>query len=241
MGKVIMSGIVPPLVAPVTGILASELAVGSSVYLMENGVAVEYLIVNQGKPSGSSLYDDSCDGLWILRKGIIENGQWNSNNVNTIAGSSIMKTMNGYLTMYDEKVQGAIKTVKIPYCVGGGDTTINSGANGLECKLFPLSSYEVSGIIPPAVKIDGSKLDYFIEGNGADAQIKRQAFYNGSSAIYGLRSPNTDTNSYFALVGRTGSAMNFLDANQQFGIRPALILSNRAVFDAETLILKGVA
>ena len=62
MGKVIMSGIVPPLVAPVTGILAGDLAVGSSVYLMENGAAAKYLVVNQGKPSGSSLYDDSCDG-----------------------------------------------------------------------------------------------------------------------------------------------------------------------------------
>ena len=30
MGKVIMSGIVPPLEAPISGILASDLAVGSS-------------------------------------------------------------------------------------------------------------------------------------------------------------------------------------------------------------------
>ena len=49
MGKVIMSGIVPPLVAPVTGILAGDLAVGSSVYLMENGAAAKYLVVNQGE------------------------------------------------------------------------------------------------------------------------------------------------------------------------------------------------
>ena len=78
MGKVIMSGIVPPLVPPfvapvVTGIFSGDLAVGSVVKLIENGVATEYLVVNQGKPSGSSLYDDSCDGTWLLRNDIYEN------------------------------------------------------------------------------------------------------------------------------------------------------------------------
>ena len=63
MGQVIMSGIVPPLeyTAPIKDILASDLVVGSTVKLMENGVSTEYLVVNKGKPSGSSLYDDSCD------------------------------------------------------------------------------------------------------------------------------------------------------------------------------------
>ena len=45
--------------APISGILASDLAVGSVVKLMEGGVATDYLVVNQGKTSGSSLYDRS--------------------------------------------------------------------------------------------------------------------------------------------------------------------------------------
>ena len=76
MGKVMISGVAPQMKAPViSGILASDLAVGSSVYLMENGVATEYLVVNQGIPSGSSLYDSSCDGTWLLRKDIYEKRQ----------------------------------------------------------------------------------------------------------------------------------------------------------------------
>ena len=59
MGKVMMSGSVPTLNAPVTGMLASSLAVGSTVKLMESGTAVEYLVVNQGIPSNSNLYDSS--------------------------------------------------------------------------------------------------------------------------------------------------------------------------------------
>ena len=47
---------------PSTDILASDLAVGDIVKLMENGTPVEYIVVNQGKPYDSSLYDDSCDG-----------------------------------------------------------------------------------------------------------------------------------------------------------------------------------
>lgn len=89
MGRVIMSGIVPLLKAPVTGVLASSLAVGSTVKLMEGGTAVDYLVVNQGIPSNSGLYDASCDGTWLLRKDIHSERQWNSSNVNDYANSTI--------------------------------------------------------------------------------------------------------------------------------------------------------
>ena len=94
MGHCIVVGGKPDMAAPVSGILASDLAVGSSVYLMEDGVAVEYLVVNQGKPSGSSLYDDSCDGTWLLRKNLKQNYQWNSSRVNDYQNSTIHSWLN---------------------------------------------------------------------------------------------------------------------------------------------------
>ena len=147
MGKVIMSGIVPPLVTPVTGILAGDIAVVSSVYLMENGVAVEYLVVNQGIPSGSSLYDASCDGTWLLRKDIIEKRAWEADNVNKLESSDIHSWLNStMLAKYDTNIQNTIKQVKIPYRSGGGSGGTNqSGANGLSCKVFLPSGYEVGG------------------------------------------------------------------------------------------------
>ena len=39
-------------------------SVGSIVKLKENGAAVNYIVVHQGKPSSS--YDSSCDGTWLL-------------------------------------------------------------------------------------------------------------------------------------------------------------------------------
>ena len=81
--------------APSTGILASSLAVGSTVKLMEGGTAVEYLVVNQGIPGNSNLYDASCDGTWLLRKDIHSNRQWHTSNVNKYETSAINTWLNG--------------------------------------------------------------------------------------------------------------------------------------------------
>lgn len=54
-------------------VLASSLAVGSSVYCNVNGTKTEFIIVHQSKPS--SLYDDSCNGTWLLMKDIYEDRQ----------------------------------------------------------------------------------------------------------------------------------------------------------------------
>ena len=95
MGKVIMSGIVPLLKVPVTGIQAGTLAVGSVVKLMEGGAAVEYLVVNQGIPSNSTLYDASCDGTWLLRKDCHSKRAWNTSNINNYETSAINNWLNG--------------------------------------------------------------------------------------------------------------------------------------------------
>ena len=131
--------------APVTGVLASSLAVGSAVKLMEGGTAVEYLVVNQGIPENSSLYDASCDGTWLLMKDIYENRQWNSSNVNNLENSTIHSYLNGtFLNLFESNIRDAIKQVKLPYRKNGGSGgSDQSGANGLLCKIFLLSGYEV--------------------------------------------------------------------------------------------------
>ena len=45
-------------------------AIGSIVKLKVNGAAKEFIVVHQGKPS--SLYDESCNGTWLLMKDIYE-------------------------------------------------------------------------------------------------------------------------------------------------------------------------
>lgn len=230
--------------APLTGILASTLPVGSTVKLMENGAAVEYLVVNQGIPSNSSLYDASCDGTWLLRKDIHSERQWNSSNVNDYANSTINTWLNGdFFNSFGSVEQAAIKQVKIPYRAGSGSGgTDQSEANGLSCKVFLLSGYEVGWTTSDSeyFPVDGAKLSYFESGTGTSANNKRIAYLNGSAAIWLLRSPDT---------GNTARVWNILsdgdysydNASYWHGIRPALILPGNALFDETTMLLKGVA
>lgn len=246
MGHVLMSNKVPNLTAPVTGILAGDLAVGSSVYLAENGIAAEYLVVNQGIPSASSLYDASCDGLWLLRKDIHSNRQWNTSDVNKYESSAINTWLNGeFFNTLGNVEQATIKQVKIPYCVGDGASTVNRGANGLSVKAFLLGGYELgfttsnNGYIPE----DGAKLDYFEAGIGTSASNKRIAYLNGSATNWWIRSPRQN---YSRGVGTVPTSsyngnLQYYEANDSYGVRPALVLPSNAVFDETTMLLKGVA
>lgn len=226
--------------APVTGVLASSLAVGSTVKLMEGGTAVEYLVVNQGIPENSNLYDASCDGTWLLRKDIHSNRQWNTSNVNKYESSAINTWLNGeFFNSLGSVEQAAIKQVKIPYRKNGGSGgTDESGANGLSCKVFLLSGPEVGLAGKIYMPDNGAKLDYFNATTGTDS--KRIAYLNGSAADWLLRSPNTNDTYYVWNVGSNGGC-DYYVASFSRGIRPALILPKTALFDETTLLLKGVA
>ena len=242
MGRCIVAGGNPDMAAPVTDILASDLAVGSTVKLMEGGVAVEYLVVNQGKPSGSSLYDDSCDGLWLLRKDIIEKRAWETDIVNKLESSDIHSWLNyTMLAKYDTNIQKAIKQVKIPYRKNGGsDGSNQDGANGLSCKVFLLSGYEVgwntrtNSYFP----LDGAVLDYFKGTASTDA--KRISYLNGTATSWWLRSPYTKNTFNVFHVFYDGDYSHD-GSNYSCGVRPALVLPSDALFNKNTLIFKGVA
>ncbi len=243
MGRVIMSGIVPTLKAPVTGVLASSLAVGSTVKLMEGGAAVEYLVVNQGIPENSSLYDASCDGTWLLRKDIHSNRVWIISNVSKYESSAINTWLNGdFFNSLGSAEQAAIKQVKIPYRQNGGSGgTDQSGASGLLCKIFLLGGYEVGFATSDSryFPVDGAKLSYFESGIGTSAKNKRIAYLNGAAADWWLRSQNIhySTDAWRVIVnGIFGSSA----ISHSYGIRPALVLSGNALFDKTTMLLKGV-
>ena len=195
-------------------------AVGSKVQLKLGGVKKNFIIVHKGKPS--SLYDDSCNGVWLLQEDIQETRQWQSTNVNKLESSEIQAYLNStYLALFDANIQAQIKQVKIPYRQNGGSGgTDRSGANGLSCKIFLLSAREV-GFSDTYIPNDGAKLDYFNSGNGTDT--KRVAKYNGSAAVWWLRSPNTISTGYVWLVLSDGRYNDNYAVNT-YGVRPALVL-----------------
>lgn len=241
MGKVIMSGIVPQLKAPITGILASGLAVGSTVKLTENGSPVEYLVINQGKPGVGSMYEDSCNGTWLLRKDIHSKVQYYTTEYcDDYSKSSLHTYLNSdFLSLFDSMTQSIIKQVKIPYVLNAGNS-IRGGTVGLSAKIFPLSFKEVNA---PDINYvdafaDGAVLSYFEDATERN-DPKRVAYLNGTAEDYWIRSQTPDSEEG-ALVLSNGGTNSSL-CNAYYGIRPALILPSNALFDEETLILKGVA
>ena len=210
-----------------SGIPIGTLPVGSTVKIGVNGKSYDFLVVNQGIPSNSNLYDSSCDGTWMLMKDIYENRVWQSGNINKYESSDIHAYLNNtFLNLFDSNIKDAIKQVKIPYRKDGGSGGADqSGANGLSAKIFLLSGYEVGWTTSDNQYFpkDGAKLSYFESGTGTSANNKRIAKLNGSAAIWWLRSPYTSDTGRVWLVFPSGL---FSDRYAPFstGIRPAFIL-----------------
>lgn len=206
-------------------VLLSTKAVGSTVKLKVNGTAKEFIVVHQGKPS--SLYDDSCNGTWLLMKDIYENRVWQSGNINKYESSDIHTYLNNtFLNLFESNIRDAIKQVKIPYRKNGGSGgTDQSGANGLSAKIFLLSGYEVGWTTSDYsyFPVDGAKLSYFESGTGTSANNKRIANLNGSAAYWWLRSPYTNYTGNVWVVYTDGRCSS-RNASYSYGIRPALIL-----------------
>ena len=211
-------------------------AVGSVLKLNLNGSPKNFIVVHQGKPS--SLYDDSCDGTWLLMQDIYSTRQWDGSN-NDYKNSDIHSWLNGtFLNLFDANIREAIKQVKIPYHNGtGSGGSVASGANGLSCKIFLPSGYELgwtksdNSYFPQ----DGAKLDYFTAGTGSAANNKRIAKYNGSATYWWTRSPGT---------GSSGGVWNVYSGGDYYhdwyystyGVRPAFVLpSTLSVSDDGTV------
>lgn len=202
----------------------SSKAIGSTIKLKVNGSAKDFIVVHQGKPS--SVYDDSCNGTWLLMKDIYEKRQWHSSNTNDYANSTIHSYLNStFLNLFESNIKNAIKQVKLPYRKGSGtSTTVTSGSNGLSAKIFLLSatetSFNFSSYMPSG---EGAELAYFKGCADNSSDSKRVAYLNGSTAYWWLRSPFCSNSSYALYVGSNGDWSD-RHCSDSYGIRPALIL-----------------
>ena len=201
----------------------SSKAIGSTIKLKVNGSAKDFIVVHQGKPS--SVYDDSCNGTWLLMKDIYENRQWHSSDTNDYANSTIHSYLNGtFLNLFESNIKNAIKQVKLPYRKGSGtSTTVTSGSNGLSAKIFLLSATETSFSFSSMPSGEGAELAYFKGCADNSSDSKRVAYLNGAAADWWLRSPYCLSSSLAVYVGSNGDWNSDL-CSYSYGIRPALIL-----------------
>lgn len=201
----------------------SSKAIGSTIKLKVNGSARNFIVVHQGKPS--SVYDDSCNGTWLLMQDIYENRAWHSSNTNDYANSTIHSYLNStFLNLFESNIKNAIKQVKLPYRKGSGtSTTVTSGSNGLSAKIFLLSATETSFDFSYMPSGEGAELAYFKGCADNSSDSKRVAYLNESAALWWLRSPDCFNSSHALYVFSNGGWYSCVCSNS-LGIRPALIL-----------------
>jgi hypothetical protein len=231
------------------GILAKDISVGSIVYLLENGSPVPYVAINQGIPSNSTLYDGSCDGLWLMRREIVTCLKWNSY---FYATNQIHTYLTGtFYNLFDSATKAIIKTAKIPYVYGSGTSggSLRTGSSGLSTKVFLLSAHEIPNASIENVGTtltDGAPVEYSGElwwnaritpsaNDWQNCWWVRTTYAAAEQVNYVRYEPWIWNNVTYVQVGWERYGFN------DHGIRPALILPNNAVFDEDTMILKGVA
>ena len=213
-------------------------AIGSTVKLKVNGTLRDFIVVHKGKPG--SMYDASCDGVWLLMKDCYEAKRWHSSNVNDYANSEVHSYLNSaFLNLFDADIRAQIKQVKLPYRAGSGyGKIVTSGASGLSTKIFLLSSTEVNLVHGYEPTNEGACLSYFsgTVQNGADT--KRVANYNGSAVDWWLRSPycNSSGGATYALIVNSNGWLRNNCSDTGWYLRPALVLpSNLLTSDDGTV------
>ncbi len=218
-------------------LIAGGLPIGSVVKLMEGGTAVEYLVVNHGIPSNSSLYDASCDGTWLMRKSCSAH-VWNDTYKNDYSSSLMNKWLNAdFFNSFGSIEQNTIKQVKIPYNTNATYPIIG-GEYGVSCKVFITGGREV-GFQTQDISDDGAVLDYF--AGTSETDIKRKAYYEGTAAYWYLRTVVNGGSEYVNAWGvTTAGSLNKSSVVNSHAIRPTLIIPNTAIFDRNTLLLKAV-
>ena len=219
--------------------LASDYAVGDILNLEDtSGQLIEYIVVNQGIPD-SSLYDSSCDGTWLLRRGL--GGTSTYGRTNVFSTSTLFDYLkNTVYPSFSQKVKDSIKTVKIPYTATAGNNTVSFGENGLVCNCFVLSCAEL-GFRPEdsdsnrIYVADGFKLSYFEYGKTSSANSKRLALdQQAQMKFYFTRSQQGNgTQTATLTIGYNGNA-SYGSVQNTHNVRDVVVLNKNTVFDGST-------
>ena len=156
-------------------VLLSTKNVGDTIKIKENGTPVSFTIIHKGNPD-TSKYVGFENGVVVLRTDIHSKGVYDSSN-NDYANSDLHAWGNGtYLNSIEEDVRNQIMQVKIPYRKGTSGSSPSNGANGLQCKVFFLSTKEVDSTESYSPN-EGAVFSYFSGGGNS----KRIARYNGQA------------------------------------------------------------
>lgn len=208
---------------PRTGILASEMAAGSIVKVNESGAPVEFYLAKHNYEAGLN-----GEGRTLLvRKDCYDKRAWHGSNINAYETCDIGTWLNStYKNMLDATTRGMIGSTKFYYTPCNGITTVGT----LERPVFLLSMTEL-GLTPSYANAEGTALEA-----ASSLQI---AYLNGAKVNQWTRTPNIQTTTMAYKADTTGGVVNSA-CTQANGARPAFTVPSNALFDKNTLVLKGV-
>ena len=203
-----------------------SMAVGSIVKIKENGTPQEYIIVHHGNPN-PAMYDASCNGTWLNRKNAISNyGSWGSYYNQYRLSNIHINLQDEWPTRYEANIKKLFKSVKIPYGTGKGNSSVNTGSDGLTCTFFAPSALELGATLEYYMTNDGARLSYFTQGDSSEANQKRAAKY-----LYWTRTPVTNERETAYTVKNDGAIQGLYPTASGAGIRPMCILPDNLIVD----------
>ena len=216
MGKVIMSGIVPLLKAPVSykpnfadndwatiikachkNQVPDTWVVGNSKTMTINGASYQVDII--GKNHDTYASGGKAPLTFQLHDCYGETKNMNSSNTNNGGWTSCaMRSTHlpAILALMPTEVQNGIREVNKLTSAGSQSATINTTAD----KLFLLSEIEIFGSVSYSKSGEGTQYDYYKAGN---SKVKK---CSGSAGYWWERSPRGSYSAYFCIVSGGGGA-----------------------------------
>ena len=222
-----------------------SLPVGDVVKIRVKGTPTNFIIVHQGRPS--TIYDDSCNGTWLLMEPVYEAREWDSGNKNSYADSSIHKYLNStFLNLFSVSARALINQVKLPFRAGAGlSTEVTSGAKGLPAKIFLLSAAEVGFVYNNMPREEGTRLTYF---NGCSSDIdtscNRRTPAGGGYLVWWLRTPwcvKFTSNDSVTFVRRDGTLSIYSPEFHYCSVRPAFVMPQSVMVNDGNVVMTGDA
>lgn len=230
-GRALINGTGVDIILPGGTTPLSDLPVGTIIYGEIEGKATALRIVHKGLPS--SMYDSSCNGIWVMTESIFALGKITASGINYYypgdVGDTYLNTT--FIGKFSSELLAAVKTVKIPYIARDelGFPVSYSGANGLQRQAFFLSMLEMGFAIGDVNVADGVMLSYFT-GKGNEDRVAR---YNGNAVSWWSR---TMGNNGWRFVTQAGDDSKS-SGNYDYGYRPAFILTPDTIVDADMNIV----
>lgn len=206
-------------------------SVGSTIKMDVNGNKRVWRIAYKGNPN-PNLYDESCNGVWLVLNTIYST-RANGNDCQ-YAGGTIDTYLNGtFLERIDKGGNAAkyIKDVKIPYTKkqGDGSWEVQTKENGLSCKVFLPSIFEIGGAENLSIYKDGSKLGYY-DGSPSTLTLEQ----SGTPAPWRTRTVTSDAQSEFS-VDATGTITTCAPTDV-IGVVPCVIMKPDALVENGIII-----